>query len=147
MKEVIPGTKFILLLREPGARSYSQWNMDRNRKKHCHDFQHFKNKMSHEYFKRGCYVDQIKHFLKYFAPDQLHICITERLGEETQKEMNKIFEFLNVPKMNVEITPKHKRSYTTSMPSSMRCVLDKFYSPYNERLFEFLGEDIKEWNI
>jgi len=122
----------------------------------------------------GKYIDTIeKNILSVFDRSQLHICITEWLKKNTVEEMNKIYDFLNLERIDIErkrVNPFDKSYIIKPASKSMEVrraepwyrVWDinpetvtgelrkqglEFYKKSNERLFDFLGYDIPEWRV
>ncbi len=157
MYETIPNAKLILCLRNPVTRAYSQWNMsvDHFRKKGWSNPTFYKYtferaiKKFDRIIKYGFYIDQIESLLKFYPKEQVHILIFERLKKDMKKEYNKIWKFLGVKKFH---SPSfgdeyHTRNYIKPMKKEIEKKLYKLYEPYNKRLFDFLGYEIKEWEF
>lgn len=172
MMMAIPEAKFILVLREPVARAFSGWKLNHARgnamnytfeqaiayellsKMDALDHLNINSTRDETQFamhmsavRRGFYIDQIEHFLKYFEREQLHIVIFERMIANTQDELDKIFDFLGVN--SIKYFKFEYRSMVNvgyALQENVRQMLRNYYKPYNERLFEFLGTEIPEWN-
>jgi len=162
IKELAPKCKFLLFLREPMSRAYSHWNMVKNNMKEedlpfteCVDRElttlmtqpkTFGNALSH-YVQRGFYMDQIERFLKVFPKEQLCVVIAERIRKNPVEEHKRIFEFLGVEGVDIEAENVHLGKYKEKeMPEKTKNKLRELYKPHNERLFEWLGERITEWD-
>ena len=160
IKQVCPEAKFILFLREPIKRAYSGWNMNVKRrieelpfdaacKRNFDNLGEFRSHGTAEYHyvQRGFYMDQIERFLKIF-PDRskLHIVIAERVRANMKVEYGKILAFIgadvNAP---LVLEDDHVGSYTKPMSDTVREKLRRIYTPHNERLYDFLGFRIPEW--
>lgn len=108
LKEFLPDTKFIFVLREPISRAESQyWNefakgretltfeealkkeQERSRESHY-------GKLHLNYMERGKYIESIRHFREYFPDDQVLIVILEKLKSNPDEELRKIADFLNI---------------------------------------------------
>jgi hypothetical protein len=161
IKAACPDCKFILFLRDPVARAYSHWNMlkhnmkqeelsfadavDREMTSLLKEPKNFGTALFH-YVQRGFYMDQIEEFLKRFKRDQLLVVIAERIRENTMEEHNRIFSFLGVdPVDKFHSEDVHLGKYTEKISDRMKEKLRAIYQPHNERLFEFLGKRIPEW--
>ncbi|MBW2046074.1 MAG: sulfotransferase domain-containing protein [Deltaproteobacteria bacterium] len=103
----------------------------------------------------GIYIYQIKNLLKYFSRSQLYIVIQERMRKYTPAEINKIIDFLGLPPLTggfktpdefIAQYPYHYTKQAVKMSPEDRKILNEFYRPYNEMLFEFLGQRIPEWD-
>lgn len=154
--DTIPDAKLILALRNPVNRAYSQWN---HKKYYYTAHKSFPEIIKQELkkdnlvpqkddlLKRGFYIDQINSLLKYYPREQLHIIISERMRSNMQEEYNRIFDFLGIKRMeNLNfIKNVHSRKYSEPMDKEVENLLYNLYKPYNERLFEFLGYRVQEW--
>lgn len=159
MKEVSPDAKFILFLRDPVARAYSGWNMNRSNGRESAPFDECVQRNINNadeirsygtgefhYVQRGFYMDQIERFLRVF-PDRskLHIVISERMRKDAQGEYAKMFSFLGVSPLSFTPEEEHLGVYESAMSSRVAEKLRKLYAPHNERLFAFLGYRVDEW--
>lgn len=160
IKKSCPNAKFLLFLREPVSRAYSHWNMlkynmkqedltfdeaiNRELKEFLTQEKNYGNALYH-YVQRGYYMDQINNFLKYFPKEQLLVVIAERIKKNPKKEHDRIFNFLGVSSMPIEAEEVHKGNYRDELPDKTKTKLKKIYHEHNERLFEWLGERITEW--
>jgi len=168
MKKHIPNVKLILCVRNPVDRAYSNFQMNfRANKISGFDYPSFKKRYSNA----GKYINQIRNnILKYFDKEQLYVCVAEHMKLDTTEEMRKIFEFigvydLNLPPKNINGILLRNRSrlediklsnkedfyrvwskHTEKLTGPLRQELLRYYKPYNEKLFNYLGYTIKEWN-
>ncbi len=102
MHSVIPDTKLIYIIRDPIDRILShniehlyevgETNIDLNEIL-LHD-------KDEHIIKTSMYFYQIQAYLKYFKKEQLYILTLEDLKENRLQEMNKIFDFLGVKRLN-----------------------------------------------
>ena len=166
MKKHIPDLKLIMCIRNPVDRAYSNWKMNRKGGKVSADFSH--NLFLKRYAKIGKYINSINsNVLSVFNRDQLYVCITEWMKKDTVEEMNKIYDFLNIPRVDIErrrvnISPEkypvkvmseiRKEAwyrvwdqYSDSVSGNLRKTMLKYYEGSNKQLFDFLGYDIPEW--
>jgi hypothetical protein len=112
-----PNIKIAVVLREPSARTYSNYNFSVN---HGYidanigliESEQLENKFldkeiiqqnNHCNFYGSLYAMHLNNWLKYFKREQLFICTTNQLKENPQKLMDKYFDFLGLEK-NI-ITP------------------------------------------
>jgi hypothetical protein len=160
IKEVCPNAKFILFLRNPIKRAYSQWNMNVKEFRENRTFEEcvninitnlnepktYENSIYH-YVQRGFYMEQIFRFLSVLRnKDNLLIIISERLDNNPEEEYKKIYKFLDVKNMKIDYTREHVGSYKNEMNKKVETKLKNVYKKENERLFKFLGYEIPEWN-
>ena len=176
MKALLPDIKMILMLRNPVDSAYSCWNMryiekrlitegltlNRQSKVQIKDLS-FSSLVDHylaqredqmyisrrplDLIHRGLYIDQIEHLLKYFKREQLLLIISERFQKDQNKGYNEICSFLEIPPFREgPFIHFNKGEYKKSMPAHTKKKLQELYAPFNERLFDLLGFQIKEWN-
>lgn len=164
--ENCPNTKLILFLRNPIDRAYSAWNMHKSDKNRS-ESRTFREATEEDvqwadplkwaknngtmYVRRGYYIDQIEYICNKFGRENLHIAISEKCREKTSllEQYNGIFNFLGVSEMTKDEfrtgQDRHISKYETPISEEDREYLRKIYEPYNKRLFDFLGYEIKEW--
>lgn len=141
-----PNTKLVVCVREPVARTYSHWYAFRQSRRS------FEADMERLLF-FGRYIEGIEKILSLFPKENLHISICEKLKSDAKNEYKKVFRFLGVdengdkeskvdnPLVMGAVTPD---GYGPSEEEA--CYLRDYFKPFNERLFDFLGYEIKEWN-
>lgn len=160
--KLYPNMKLILFIREPISRAYSQYNMSQqvSRNDRCaisknksfldviKDNKKSKNLTTRTILQRGFYIDQINYILTKFKKEQLHIAIAEKILDNPLKEYNKIFKFLKVkPLKYLNFRENiHKRKYDSKITDKEFVYLYKIYRPYNKKLYNYLGYNIKEWD-
>ena len=156
--EYNPDAKLIILLREPVSRAFSQWNMACQTGKTNLDFIpsiksiesiELNAIQSNGYYalQRGYYVDQINNILTKFNKENLFIGISERIKNDPYHGYNSMLEFLGLaPLQNLNFNPEiHKRDYRRNPHDDEVRYLMKLYSPFNQRLYDYLGYEINEW--
>ena len=93
------------------------------------------------YVGRGIYRPQIERFLKYFDRTNLHVIESQRFFETPAPVLADLFEFLGV-RSDVQIRDLAARNVSKRKqlvwPRTLK-LLDDFFRPHNERLFELLG--------
>lgn len=161
IKEVCPHAKFILFLRNPIERAYSEWNMNRLKgdetrgMKECvesnlnHIDEYRSNGTSHyHYVQKGFYMDQIERFQRSF-PDknQLLIIISEHIRTDPVKQFLRIFDFLGAKYEPIDAEEEYYcGEYERAMDGATIRTLQSVYQSHNERLFNYLGYRITEWD-
>ena len=169
IKELFPEIKLIALLRNPVDKAYSHYNskmqvegdtkttFEEMVEEDIKTFQKFENTNSiidDEYFRnyieksllgRGIYAQQLKIWFELFDPKQLLILTSEELSTETNKVMNKIFRFLDLPDYEIPDIVKRSTGNYTKMKMDTRKKLISFFSKYNQDLFKLLDQEF-DWN-
>lgn len=95
------------------------------------------------YVARGLYVNQIDEILKHYPREQLLVLKSEEMFSDPQAICSRIFDFLEMPPHVVRNTQVINRGgyKKNSEPSKTEGQLREFYAPYNQQLFERIGED------
>jgi hypothetical protein len=168
--QYIPKAKFIILLRNPIDRAYSQYQHQNNTNKTKaydplpfhraiqKDIKRFENKYYlkskkfnyiYKYFSyvsRGIYSTQIQRWLDYFPREKFLFIKSNDLFNNTEDELNKVFDFLGLKfknKTNFNFKKYNKNNYN-EMSKETRKLLRKFYKPYNENLSKIIDMEI-DW--
>lgn len=152
MHQVVPHAKLIIVLRNPVDRAYSQWNhynqiYETDSKAWGWEHTDFETALikSKAVLKRGEYIDQIISLLEFFPREQIYIGVNEKLRKHPDNELAKIFAFLEVAPWPLEFQDYHVLKYPCPMREETREILQTHFKPFNERLFNFLGYSIPEW--
>lgn len=97
--------------------------------------------------RKGLYIDLIGNLLKYYPREQVFIIISEQMKKDMPGIYNKIFDFLGATRAEIDFDRDvHAGKYEKPMSAWARETLENIYSPYNERLFNFLGHKVPEWD-
>jgi hypothetical protein len=134
IKKMTPRAKFIVLLRDPVERAWSEhWIEDNENAKKEKIF------LNSTAVKRGCYDIHIKRWLKYFDRDQFLFLKAETFFDSPELTMNVIFEFLKLKRFNIkpEIwdaaeSKIKKYGEKPSVPNNIAEKLKKYYSTKRE---------------
>jgi len=170
IKELTPNAKFLVLLRNPIERAFSHYTMMASKRKEELTFEEAINqeqtrtkkefeKMEqnqhyyssefyhHAYLDRGIYVKKLQLWMNVFPKNQFLIIQSENFFKNPSLTYKSILKFLNLSNWELNeyktIGPgKYKKS---QMNPNTRKKLIEYFKPYNEQLFEFLGERF-DWN-
>jgi len=168
IKKHMPDAKLILCVRHPVDRAYSNWQMNHRGGEGKIKEQFNMNLFRKKYSSTGRYIKMINNIiLPYFDKSQLYICVGEHMKKDMTAEMKKVFEYIGVDDLNLPskeivymkgttrkedlISNREEKFYrvwskfTTHLTGPLRKEVLKYYKPYNERLFNYLGYEIKEW--
>ncbi|MEW6128443.1 MAG: sulfotransferase domain-containing protein [Acidobacteriota bacterium] len=159
IREHIPEVKLIALLRNPINRALSNFNMHEPETRsferavldemrlitsnHHVDFhtmmESFEKGMS--YLLRGIYIEQLQPWFEIFPKEQILALKSEDLYGDTRRVYERVTGFLGLRDWQPKrFEPFEQRRYSRMEPE-LRERLAKFFAPYNERLYEFLGSD------
>ena len=112
------------------------------------------------FIERGMYYKQIQErVVPFFSLDNFHVSIQERMATDVNKELNSVYDFLGVDRINKEvedISAKSKDVFIDNykkwhskyppMSESDRAYLTGIYREANNKFFEFYGDVVDEWN-
>jgi len=148
-----PETKFIAVLRNPAERAFSHWQMNVNEGKEELPFMDAvereqnelgnsdNHSLSSSYVDRGMYCKQIQNLLQYFNPHQLLFIRNEDLRDDTEVVMYQVLQFLGLPYLEVDKTPKNLGDYPKSMdPKDYNNLIEIFKQDVTDL------EHLLDWN-
>ncbi len=164
----VPHAKLIVLLREPADRAVSHYFHEVKRQReplpldkaleaeerrvlpgftqmkkepdfHSNEYRFF------SYKHRGLYEDQLRRYLRHFKRGQLLILKSEDFFSQPKRILEEVFAFLGVDPFfrPRDLRPRNVGSYTREVPPAVYETLARFFSPHNERLYQFLGRDFR----
>ena len=146
----VPKIKLIVMLRNPIARSYSNFCCNYNKKNL--NWQNFIQN-NHSLLAQGVYVDLLLRWFDYFDRKQFLIIKSEDFFEDSGKVLSKCFKFLNLPDMEFGSykywDPRKRHKYQNlhehpKIPHEIEEWLGQFFASHNQRLYHLLGKDF-EW--
>lgn len=164
-QRVLPNGKFILVLRNPVDRAFSHYHKEIGREdetlsfeealeqedarlegkyekvlqtgNHSHNWWHF------SYKGRGRYAEQLDRWLRLFPREQFLILKTEDMAADTPGELNKVCRFLEIGENGVKDFPRSNiGGYREEMNPETRVMLEDYFRPHNERLYEMIDQDM-----
>ena len=154
IKNYFPKTKLIIILRNPIDRAYSNYHLgvrmgdekrtfdqavdDEMQKIEEYNEIEMDDYISQSYLGRGIYAKQLEIWLKYFPASVIKILESERFSNDTEKTMNEVFEFLDLPNHNIRNLKKKNVAEYPPMRTETRQKLCNFFSEYNEKLYDML---------
>ena len=170
IKQLIPNVKFIILLRNPIDRAYSQHSMivrgrleeltfeqaikdEKERtseeyEKMLKDKNYYSDNYFHyAYLNRGIYVDKLKRWMDVFPKEQFLIMQTKDFFDDPSKIYHKTLDFLNLPQFHLKKYDNivGKINLNKPMDSKLRNQLIEYFKPHNEPLYQFLGKNF-DWD-
>lgn len=165
ISQSLPNAKFIVLLRNPIDRAYSNYCMVRDqfereplsfeeaikeeenrtkgqREKLIENKNYYNwNFDAHSYLARGIYVNQLKPWMSIFPRERFFIIQTEEFQTQPKKILKNVLQFLDLPSWELHDYPIHNSRKYPPMKDETRKVLREYFKPYNEELYKFLGVD------
>ena len=96
----------------------------------------------YSYQEVGLYIDQLERWETLFPRENLAVLQSEDLFERPAATLNEVFEFLDVPKLELPCYERFNHDSTPEMDPVVRFRLTDFFEPYNQRLYLHLGKDL-----
>ncbi len=163
---LLPGVKLIAILRDPVRRGYSHYWHSRRYGYEKLPFEQVIERESgrlagaasrlrteptyrsfahqhHSYLARGRYAEQLAVWYKHFPREQFLILDQRRFYADLQAGSDALFGFLGLRPHAVQARRYNEARYPEMAPAT-RARLAEYFLPYNERLWELLGERY-EW--
>jgi Sulfotransferase domain len=139
--------KFIISLREPVARAYSDYNMHRTRGGETRTFEEVieeelndkEVRFRKRHLNQSTYATFVQSWLQSFGKERVLILRAEDLFADATAVARQMFEFLELPSASVIGTPRNVGSYESAIPSEVVERLAAYFHPHNERLYELIG--------
>jgi hypothetical protein len=129
IKSDLPNVKFLVCLRDPVKRAFSQYNYAREKGTEFLPFktaiklESIRRKIPHRFFKnnyaylyRGNYSVFIENMFQYFNKEQFHFLILEKFNSNPKTELTKIAEFLEIDNNFINKLDFKKLSNKTKYP-------------------------------
>jgi hypothetical protein len=159
----LPDVRLIVLLRDPVARAYSQYQHSVDLGFEHLPFEkaireeparlqgtelgvatnHARALLAHRHFSyldRGIYHRHLSKWLEYFPRSQIMVVETERLAEDVHGIMREVFATLDLEPVDVGPMARLNVRHYSPIPPSLEERLREFYRPHNEKLRELLGQ-------
>lgn len=164
----ISRVKLIVLLRNPVDRAYSHYHhvvkygfetlsfkhaieAEENRLREeeerilvDEDYNSFSHR-HHSYLARGIYINQVKVWMSLFPKEQILILSAEDFYADPPGILNRTFEFLNLPGLELKEYKVFLRGKYPQMDPAIRKQLVEYFEPHNQRLYDYLGVRF-EWD-
>jgi len=154
-----PRMKFILILRNPVERAYSNWNMERARGNETLSFgeairaEESRRRKSlpyqnllHAYVDRGFYTEQLRRIWSFFPKEQTLIIKSEALNREPMAVLAKISSFLAIqPFASIQKKTIHATPYIQRISQQEVDLLKRLYFYEIKKLEQLLDWDCSDW--
>lgn len=157
-----PQARLIMLLREPAARAYSQYQHNRRMGWETLDFDaaidreeeriapaldalsadpmHTDTRLpAYSYKARGRYLEQIERYERLFPREQMLVLSSEELFSNPGAVFDRTVAFLGLPQCpHPQFEASNAGGYGRELPSKIE-QLRRYFAPFNEGLFHHLG--------
>lgn len=147
--------KWIIILRNPIDRAWSQWNMEHNRgyeKRSFHDsicsnLSETKQHRIFSYVSRGFYSEQLLRIFKFFPSNQILIMKYEDMKHDNESALRKVSSFLNIdPFLSCEFSSVHLTKYHKKfMTHHDRVLLRTVFCKEIQKIEKMLHWDCSDW--
>lgn len=143
MYKVLPqSTKFIICLRNPIDRAYSQYQHYKRNVPDCDSFldmfykSNFENKdPATDFWGRGLYSYQILDMFRYFNASQFKFVLQERMLAEGKQVLDEVFDFIDIDKeYPAGGLYRNKSDYPPLDKKTRFELMETYYIEVNERL-------------
>ena len=102
-----------------------------------HAYEHF------SYLSRGHYAEQVEDLFRRFGQDRVLVLRSEDLYADPQRVYDRTLEFLRLPHHRPDTFGRHHaHEGRPAMPDALRCDLEAYFAPHNDRLARLLGTDV-----
>ena len=165
--ETVPAAKIIVLLRDPVARAYSNYNdrratgteplpifeealhaeahrlatIDMERLQADPNYYSFEHD-NHSYLARGRYAEQLSRWFALFPRPQILVLKAESMFTDPVKTFVEVQEFLGLPTMSELPLRRYNERPEKAVSSQTVAWLADYYRPHNAALYAQLGEDL-----
>lgn len=164
--KTLPRAKFILLLRNPVDRAYSQYQHQTRQEgveplsfeealeseeqrlageeeKMLRDEKYFSfNHRHYSYLARSKYIEQLPAWMDLFPREQFLLLRSEDLYADPKAIVKQTLDFLGLPSsyLKQEYKPFNDAKYAKMAPATRERLL-AYFKPFNTRLYDYLGRD------
>jgi hypothetical protein len=153
-----PGMNFIVILRNPIERAFSQWNMQRSREHEPLDFVDAvqaegrriadvapKQLRKFSYLDRGRYADQLERAFRLFPRERFLILKYETFRARQREMVDEVFRFLNLTPVRFRAVEAHDIPYARSIRAEERAAVWEILKGDIGRLETLLEWDCSDW--
>jgi len=164
VRKTLPDVRLIVMLRDPGERTFSHYKHHVKLKAESLRFEEAiklesqriagewdkmlqdKNYNSYNlqmfsYLVRGVYVDQLKRWFEHFPKEQFLVLKSEDFFNNPEDNFLKTLHFLGLPDYKLTAYEKFNSNGNEPMSDSIRRYLTHYFKPHDERLRKLIGEN------
>jgi len=153
-----PAMKFVVILRSPIERAFSQWNMQRSRGNEPFDFLEAvqaeprriadaapKQLRKFSYVDRGRYADQLERAFRLFPREQFLVIKYETFRAQQRETVEDVFRFLNLKMVRLRAVEAHDIPYARQIRDEERAAVREILKSDIGRIETLLGWDCSDW--
>ena len=158
IRDYNPAMKFIVILRNPIERAFSQWNMQRARGIEPFDFidavraepQRIaesapKQLRKFSYVDRGRYGEQLERAFRLFPPEQFLVIKYEEFRARQREVVEGVFRFLRLQPARFRAVEAHDIPYARKIRDDERAAVREILKSDIGRLEALLGWNCSDW--
>ena len=168
-RQVVPGAKVVLVLRNPVDRAFSHW---RERVRHDADDLSFEDAIRrererlagererlasgvvatswehehHTYLEQGRYAELLTPWLERFPRERVFVARSEDVFADPDAVRKRLLRFLGLAPVGSSGFPRRNYHGGEPMDPAIRRELVAEFRPHNQALSELVGLDVGEWN-
>ncbi len=150
MAALVPDVRLVYLVRDPVARAASQWSHHRRDGTEPRTMEEALLDPDSEYLSRSRYVERVEPFLEHFGPARVHVVVQERLLEDREHEVARIYDHVgadpdwrdpalqqrfHVGERTEAPAPRVSRAFAAEVADDV------------ERLRRLVDDDLGEWSV
>lgn len=163
---LLPSARILFIVRDPVERAFSQYRhsvrkgfergsfeqaIERERAELPRELERLAADEGYEsylhqhqaYLARGCYMDQLERWLRWYDRSRVLVLRAEDLFAEPERTYAEVLAFLGVEQVRkVAFEPHNRFVSRQTIEPGLRRRIARFYMPHNERLAEWLGRDL-----
>ena len=150
--------KFIVILRNPIERAFSQWNMQRSRGAEPLDFLEAVEAETHRiaaaaprqlrkfsYIDRGRYAEQLERAFRLFPREHFLVLKYETFRSQQRETVEEVFRFLNLKPVRFRAVEAHDIPYARRLRNEERSTVREILKSDIGRVETLLGWDCSDW--
>ena len=153
-----PAMKFIIILRNPIERAFSQWNMQRTRGIEPFDFMEAVREeprriaesaptqlRKFSYIDRGRYAEQLERAFRLFPRERFLVVKYEEFRARQREVVEAVFRFLGLSPLRFRAVEAHDIPYARKLRDEERVAVREILQSEIGRLEALLGWDCSDW--
>lgn len=151
IRRIAPDARLIVMLRDPVARAWSDYNMHRvgNPEEKRSFEQAIDDELSgacidfrRTYLHQGIYEPHLCRWQELFPSEQLLILRSEDFFRDSRRVLSQVYSFVGLPPFEPgDLTALNKGFYQAPMLPETRSRLRELFRPHNRRLYDLLSID------
>ncbi|HET9359966.1 MAG TPA: sulfotransferase domain-containing protein [Vicinamibacterales bacterium] len=139
--------RFIISMRNPIDRAYSDYNMHATRMDERRSFEQCiedelsgrETQFRKQFLNQSVYEPHVRRWIEAFGRERFLILKAEDLFADPERAAAEMFRFLNLPDAPTDLTPTNTGRYAAKLSTDTRARLAEYFAPHNERLFDLVG--------